>query len=221
MATEQKRDYQLFIFLPLAGFVSGLLTVGLGNSFGKLGFYGIGSVFGAVMGIALAAIKVLRGAWKATLLIVPMATAYVFSVVAAAIFGLLNNFGNASASRGTSTPAVAVFAGGVVGGYLVLAAVLAIAIYPAVALRTLALKSLDWSPIAGILGVIGWGLGPSLGMTVWHVMQSAGLTAPGETAQNALLSDTSHSMSLFVVWQTDMGFVLASALRRYPRNLQE
>ena len=58
-------------------------------------------------------------------------------------------------------------------------------------------------------------------MTVWHVMHSVGLTDPEETAQNALLYNTSRSFSLFVVWQTGMGFILASALRRYPPNLQE
>src|SRR5579862_7831421 len=219
MASERRHASQLVIFLPLAGFLSGLLTVGLGNSFGKLGFYGIGSVFGAMMGIALAITKMLRGAWKATLLIVPAASAYVVSVVAAALVGMLNNFGNSSASRGTTNSPVALFAGGLVGGYLFLAVVFALVLYPAVDMRTIALKSLYWSPVAGILGVIGWGLGPSLGMTVWHVMQSVGLTDPEETAQNALLSDTSHSFSLFVVWQTGMGFIFASALRRYPPDL--
>lgn len=220
MASERKRASRLIIFLPLAGFLSGLLTVGLGNSFGKLGFYGIGSVFGAMMGIALAMTKMLRGAWKATLLIVPFATAYVVSVLAAALVGMLNNFGDSSASRATAPP-IATFAGGLIGGYLVLAVVFALTLYPAMEIRTVALKSLYWSPIAGILGVVGWGLGPSLGMTVWHVMHSAGLTAPTETAQNALFSDTSNSFSLFVVWQTGMGLILALALKRYPPNIQE
>ena len=115
MASERRHASQLIIFLPLAGFLSGLLTVGLGNSFGKLGIYGIGSVFGAMMGIALAITKMLRGAWKATLLIVPAATAYVVSVLAAALVGMLNNFGNSPASRGTANPPIALFAGGLVG----------------------------------------------------------------------------------------------------------
>ncbi len=61
MASERRHASQFFPLSPLAGFLSGLLTVGLGNSFGKLGIYGIGSVFGAMMGIALAITKMLPG----------------------------------------------------------------------------------------------------------------------------------------------------------------
>lgn len=76
-----------------------------------------------------------------------------------------------------------------------------------IARQTRLVTAMWWSPIGAVLGILGWVLGPFLGMAVWRVAFSLGLTAPGETFQGALYGETSHRYSLWVVWQAGIGFV--------------
>ena len=68
--------------------------------------------------------------------------------------------------------------------------------------------------LCGILGIVGWDLGPYFGIYFWPVLRDLGLTPTDETFQNALYGDGSHYFSLYVIWQTgtaaDLGFVLQS-----------
>jgi hypothetical protein len=100
------------ILLPLAGLLSALLSAGLGNLIGYLA----GGVFGAIMGIGLVMTRMMQGALKVTLLILPAVTAYLFAYIAAIVVQLF--FINAifDSSSPSKTSLIAVFAGGVVSG---------------------------------------------------------------------------------------------------------
>jgi hypothetical protein len=216
MAVQRVGGSSLAIVLPVAGLLSGLTTAGLAYPCRQVGVYGIGSVFGVIMGIALAKTKILQGAWKAILFIVPAAAAYYLAYAAAGVAELclaLVKFPGTQSPSPTPSP-VALFVGGTVGGFTILAVFSMLAIYPGVDIGTLALNSLSWSPVGGVLGVIGWELGPFLGMLVWSGAHSIGLTDPTETYQNALLSDKCHLFSLWAVWQTGIALVLAILLQR-------
>lgn len=77
--------------------------------------------------------------------------------------------------------------------------------------RRRAFNCLCWAPVGGVLGIVGWALGPTLGMALWSVAHTMGFTPPDETFQNAR-GDTSHMYSLWVVWQTGVGFLLGLVL---------
>jgi nitrate reductase gamma subunit len=112
-----------------------------------------------------------------------------------------------------STSPLSLFAGGSVGSFLVLGGVLLL-VHRDGRPRALALKVLVSSAICGFLSVIGWALGPSLGMYLWSALHALGRTPPDEAFQNALHSDVSHQLSLFVIWQTGTASLLGFILRR-------
>ncbi len=68
--------------------------------------------------------------------------------------------------------------------------------------------------LGGVLGIIGWELGPTFGMALWSAADTLHVTAPTETALNAV-GETSHRYSLFMIWQVGMAFVLVVVLRRF------
>jgi hypothetical protein len=100
------------------------------------------------------------------------------------------------------------------GGFLVLGGVFLL-VYPKGISGTVGYKVLFCSVLCGILGIVGWDLGPYFGIYFWPVLRDLGLTPTDETFQNALYGDGSHYFSLYVIWQTGtaaaLGFVLQSS----------
>jgi hypothetical protein len=214
MASEWKDNYGVTVALTLAGLVSGLITCGLVWPAGRLGGYILGGVFGATMTVSLVLCGMLRAAWKALWLpLVAAAADYISIMVAGCVeLGLAWMLLPMDRPAPHESP-VALFAGGLIGAFLVLGGILTLS-HPEVGMRALAARALWWSVPGGALGVVGWALGPSLGMAIWSGVHAVGLTAPTETFENAL-SGTSRQYSLFVVWQTGMAFVIGLMLRRY------
>jgi hypothetical protein len=229
LADERWAKYKFLTILSSAGLLSGLVIDGLvespvGRYLGHLSLVGFAvyGLFGAILGVALAANGMLGlgGIWKAFLLPVPVAVAYFISyVVAIAVELGLAHWGNSSMAA-TVSP-VSLFAGGVAGGFVVLGfisiLVHSILVNPGIGFRTPVVKSIAWSPVGGILSVIGWALGPSLGMAIWYGVHGLGLTDPTETARNAL-GQPSHVFALSVVWQTGIALVLAIMLWPYKAH---
>jgi hypothetical protein len=231
VADERWAKYKFLATLSSAGLLSGLVIDGLvessvGTHLGQLSFVGFAvyGLFGAILGIALAANGKLGlgGIWKAFLLPVPVAVAYFISyVVAFAVEAGLAHWGYSSVADTATVSPVSLFAGGVAGGFVVLAFITilvhSILVNPGVGFRTPMVKSLAWSLAGGILGVIGWALGPFLGMAIWYGVHGLGLTYSTETARNAL-GQPSHVFALNVVWQTGMALVLAIMLWPYKAH---
>jgi hypothetical protein len=217
-----ERRVELAILFSPIGFLSGLITCCLNYPLGKLGnrlppglglisIPLMGAVFGLFMAVALRLSGMLRSYWKASLL--PLATAVAFygSYVVAGVLAMGLSAGTTMGQAPSVSP-VAMFAGGVVGGFIVLSAI------SIIVRHNRSIGILVGSLMAGVLGEFGWVLGPSLGMIIWSGIHDLGLTPTTETFQNALLSTTSHGLSLFVVWQTGMALVLAMTLR--PCNVE-
>ena len=163
-----------------------------------------GTIFGALISVVYALSGCLRHLWKAVAITVTSTLAYYLSFLTAAGIELHNPFFRGYKYGLASDPAL--FVAGV-GGALVIFCGVPILLNPRGIGGSHLLRALCWSPLGGILGALGSRLGPSLGITVWSVVNFFGLTAPGETRQNAM-GQTCHMYSLWVVWQTGIGFAL-------------
>lgn len=211
-ATRGKCGLPALAIFSALGLLSGLMTCVIANSFGALGGFITGGVFGVCIGIALAANQMIK-VWEVLVLPVPAAALYWLSVGVGGLIEYILAVANLSVTEYASVSLISVFGAGVFGGGLFLSGISCL-IHPTPPLTRVIGKSLPWSLLSGSLGVIGWILGPSLGMLVWGWLHALGLTASMETFQNALYSQTSHQFSTFVVWQTGMALVLGVVLER-------
>jgi hypothetical protein len=179
-----------------------------------------GAVFGAIIGIVLTLCGVLPKVNLAALFPAIAVGAYFASYVLAALLEMALKValpGNSNMGQSLDVSPVSIFAGGTPGGFLLFSftsiLLQSVLVDANGGFRESWLKALAWSPVAGILGIIGWALGPTLGIAIWSAFDSLGLTPPAETVRNAL-GQTSDQFSLFLVWQAGVGFVLAIILRR-------
>jgi hypothetical protein len=209
--------------LSLTGLIAGLVTAGLDYPVHRLcrehpsfGWLILGGPFGAAVAVSLATCRVLRGIsgfWRAILLVALSSGTYFVSLCLAVGVELAVTSGKQLSMGQTNSP-VSMFAGGFAGGLLVLGGAFLL-VYPrsGFGTGTTTLKVLFASVLCGILGIVGWTLGPYLGIHVWSMMHTLGLTPSTETFQNALHGDTSCQYSLFVVWQTCTAFLLGLILQ--------
>jgi hypothetical protein len=222
---DQNRELPLALFTASAGLISALITICLNypiRYFAALlnSRWGLGSIllpgamFGLVFSGCLAFRGYLRNPWKSIVIGAAFGLSYYLSMWIAINVELYSPFGRPGNEVGLVSNS-AMFAGGLVGAFLVVGAVSVL--NSRIAWERRVLKGIYWSPVGGILGVIGWTLGPYLGMVIWSVVHALGLTAPTETFQNAR-GETSHMYSLWIVWQTGIGLVLGLVLRDNPAN---
>src|SRR5262245_19310 len=221
--TQERRGPRLIALLSLSGLISGLVTAGLDYPVSRsyvehpsFGWLILGGPFGAAVAVSLVACKVLRGFsafWKAISLVALSSGTFLVSLWLAFIVEL--TYGKPlNANQYPSNSPLSMFAGGFVGGLLVLGGTFLL-VYPRSGFRTGAttLKVLFASVLCGILGIVGWNLGPYLGIHVWSMMHSLGLRPATETFQNALYGDVGRNYSLFLVWQTCTAFLLGLTLQ--------
>lgn len=222
MAVERMatHNFVVLLLLPPAGVLSGFITAALVYPAGRFGGDVLGAVFGAFLAVALTIAGELRGIWKIPVLLVVAAGAYFSSIMVAGVVNLgLQSENSTMMGQPPTVSSIALFAGGFVGGFIVLG-VFSIVVHPELDIRAVAKRAIAWSLVGGVLGIIGWALGPSLGVAVWSTAHNLGLTAPTESLQNAL-GEPSHRDSLFVIWQTGMAIVLAIVLWSNGAKSQE
>jgi len=218
-STHRARGYRLIMVMPLAGFFSGLLTIALEQAI-PVSFYFLGAVFGALLGICFAIVGVLNRRQAAKLVLVA-AVAYFLSVfagwgaqLALSAFGLLTPDEQWSMGGGDALSPVALFIAGLAGAFLMIGGTLSV-VRPELIFT--GGKAIRWSPLGGVLALIGWALGPSLGVALWntfHQMHLTGWTTRPQDASPGL------DYSLPVVWQTGMAFAIVFILRRYDAQPQ-
>lgn len=121
--------------------------------------------------------------------------------------------------RMTESP-LALFAGGVFGGFLILG-LIPPELNLGIKRQAIERLALPWSLLSGVIAVVGWAMGPLLGMTLWSLSHALHLTAPTETFQNAAYGGTAYQYSLYPVWQTGTAFVLGVVLRRYESKSRQ
>jgi len=207
---DSRFDWRSAVLISAAGFISGLVTAALTYPSGNAGIKVLGSVFGIFIAVALLWCRVLRDPWRAILLPVATALALYLALFTAAFVEVILPSERFDMGNSPFPSPVALFAGGLVGAFLVMIAV-SLLVPRGVPINPIALGVVCSSVCGGVLGVIGWALGPTLGIAVWSGLHSLGLTAPDETILNAR-GETSHMLSLFIVWQSGLAVIIALVL---------
>jgi hypothetical protein len=219
----QKRDPALMLLTASGGLISAFITIcgrfplahyAVSTSNRLLDFNQVflpGAVFGVFVSSCFALRRYLRDFWKAIAITAASTLAYYASFLAAGGVELHNPF-NFGEPRDGSISSAALLIGGLTGAGLVLCA-MSLLLDSEIAWQSRLLRALRWSPAGAILGIVGWALGPSLGMVLWQIVHSMNLTGPTETFRNAQ-GETSHMFSLWAVWQAGIGFVLGLVVNR-------
>lgn len=204
-------DTRLVYVLLLAGLFSSVVSIAL-YSIGPYSWLFPGFLFGLFASGGLALTKALTGTRRAAWLMAITTLTYPLAILVSGGIQLLL-WRTSSVDDRPDLSGITLFAGGLVGAFVVIGMTQLLA--PSqVDKRSILVKSFWYSLLGGILGVVGWYLGSSLGMSLWTVAHDLHLTARDEGWLNALHGDTSHQFSLWVVWQTGMGTILGTALRR-------
>jgi len=172
-----------------------------------------GDIFGAAISVYFLVFAGIRSVVKATALIVSSAFAYFMAMLIgifgggflSASMGLQANHASAELDASTVLP---VSIAGSVGAWIVLAAVLRI--YSETSWRRVVAKSTPWSLVGGLLGLVGWGLGPSLGSATLAVLEFLHLETMDKST--AAAGGTLNGYSGHLVWQSGMGVVLGIVL---------
>lgn len=175
----------------------------------------IGDLFGLVLAIYMWLSVPGRPVWRAIGFVSASTLAYPLAGLAGFFSaGLISRVGDVALQ---SAPAFSFFVGGAAGGFIVLLAAL-LMFSSETKVSRIFLQTLQWSMVAGVLGLVGSYLGPTLGgwsgsvVHGWHF-----LSFPRNTP------DAENTYSLFLVWQSGMGAVLGNLLlrERYPHPLSE
>lgn len=217
------QDFRLPVALMFLGALSSFITTAWHAASRGSVFEGV--AFGVAIVCGLLAFKVLNNPMKAAALIFfsPFAfyAAYFASFVTQLVLsglGLLSESEEYTMSGGSPSP-IALFIGGLVGGFLLVGAVLWL-ITPATG--HLVRKAVRWSVASGILAVGGWVLSPLLGPALSHVVRilpGAAWLTPQSGVQSGPLG---MICSVFFVWQVGMGFAIGLMVQsRSPISEQE
>lgn len=220
-SSEKGSGLTLGVLLSLAGLISGVITACLAYEMDQLL---LGAPFGLIISVFLAMGGILQGFWKAMRILGLTLAAYFISVLVAvavqlALSPLLPESQHWSMGHTMTDSPIAWFFGGAIGAFLILYGIVAF-VHPSIERRQPRAGLLSWSLTGGALGVLGWTLGPSLGVVLWHSTHNLGFTAPSSSPQDILYGygEASRLFSLYVVWQTGMGLLLGLLLGRYQRR---
>jgi len=220
----------MIVLLVLTGLVSGLLTSIFTLPNGTEAGFMSGMIFAVLLTACLAIWGIVPSVWKAWGIILVVTAAYAVALYTAV--GIQMRYPQIVPTAeqwdmGTNEPAspIALFLGGLVGGFLVLGAV-AFFCRPGISRGTLARTALLGALLGGVLGVAGWALRSSVGAAVWHLFHAFHLTPSWERSPRTQFHDeydytnSSRMYSLYVVWQT--GVALAAGILLRPlANLEK
>jgi hypothetical protein len=171
-----------------------------------------GALFGATLSVCLWLSKISHVSWK--MLAVTAATSIALPISVLVGFGVEYRSPFASVHRFSEVPIAALFAGGTSGAFLVFAAVSSLLIGSVTPGTRVLFRALYWPPLGGVLAVVGWSLGPWLGMALWSLKHDLNLTLPGDKFEYALAQGRAGIESLLLVWQTGMGLLLGLAVNQ-------
>jgi hypothetical protein len=175
-------------YLPVAGFVSGVLTCiapALLSRLGDIGFLLLGCVFGAVISAHVRFFRGVRSPLRLAGFIATCTLAYTMAELATGRTPFRPQFLNLSGSSSDAIDSSPLFTGGFLG-----AAVICAGIYfflaPSKNWPKFLLKALGISVACGFLGVLGWSVGQRLWIAGWFPHSNA---------------DVSF-YALYIIWQT-------------------
>lgn len=209
--TERALNFRLPVALMFLGVLSSFITTAWDAASRWSVFEG--AVFGVAIVCGLAAFKALKNPLNAAALIfispVAFYAAYFASFVTQLVLsglGLLSESQEATMGHVASPSPIALFIGGLVGGFLIVSAVLWLMVQRG---RRRIRRALLWSVASGILAVVGWALSPLLGAPLSHVIR---ISLPNEAWITPLSSTPNGPLgmicSVFFIWQVGMAFAI-------------
>jgi hypothetical protein len=180
----------LFAAFPFAGLLSALLA----SILPRLGFFGIGGIFGASIAACFWLVGSLRSVWKTLIFIAASMTALTLAILSTVNGPGIQLF--SWVDRGWGLGPEEYFVGGAVGAAVILAATLFL-LFPAQAVWRILAKAAGWSLVGGLLGFVATAREP---LFQWR---------------------GSNFAQLFVVWQTGMASLLGLLVRMEQRTSHE
>jgi hypothetical protein len=200
---SQKITPDSVLLLGLAGFFSALLTVCAPPMPEGIPYLLPGTLFGVSLSLCLWSRKILRSFWK-TLIIVAASSIALFcsalTCVGIEYFSPLSSVHDPG-KRFSEFSATALLVGGTLGEFLFLATVLLL-VGSGIPWTRVLFRALFWSPVGGVLGIVGWNLGPSLGAVVWKLQHTLAIVGSNDRLEYALAQGRTGIDSLLLVWQT-------------------
>src|SRR5271154_445005 len=172
-----------------------------------LQFVVAGAVFGAALALFLLIFQRIRSLLAGLLLVAISSTAFTLAFLASVLVLRfpLPTFGHSI----TSTSLTMIFVGGMVGGFLISAALVGIVRSPSQVPERILVKAGIGSALGAVTATIGWALGPSLGSGLWSMFPVSAVPQP----------DSFNFYSLYFLWHPIMAAYLGYATRTEPRRL--
>jgi len=212
---SQKPSIESMMVLGFAGLFSALLVIcspRIPNRVGDIDYLLPGGLFGVALSVSLWWRKILKGLWKMLAITAAASIAFPIAALLCVGFEYFGPWPLHSPGKGFGDLSnAALFVGGTVGSFLICIAVLRL-VRPGPRWTRILDEALLWSLVGGVLSVVGWNLGPWLGMALWRMQHSLNLTLPGDRFEYALVQGRAGGDSLLLVWQMGMGLFLGSAL---------
>ena len=204
---------KLFVVLSVAGLVSGFLTCILMYRHTEAPIFS-GVVFALFLTVPLAISGILDSYFKALILMAVTTAAY--SVAAFVAIGIQMSNPQiilpSEVGRELASP-TALFDGGLAGGFLVFGAVVLLC-RTGISMRTLFLRVFLGTILGGLLGVVGWALSASVGVTTWHLLHALHIAGVDD-------GQTSRMYSVYLVWQTGVAMAVGIMLWGTPVRVVE
>jgi hypothetical protein len=172
----------------------------------------VGTFFGGTLSACLWLRKYLNAFWKMLAITAATSIAIPVSALLAAYLELISPYPfHEIGTRLSVMSSASLFIGGMLGALLILSTVLSLVDSGTPWTRILA-KSLGWSPVGGALGIVGYNLGPWLGLVLWTLKHSLVHAIPGDKFEYALARGEPAMISLLLLWFSGMGVLLGLAL---------
>jgi hypothetical protein len=212
----EKSLRKLLLCLPVAGFLSGALTISLMAVPRSTILYGF--IYGALIGALLTKARVLdKEGWAWLTLAAEIAAVVSLYGSAANIFLRLPLWNPTDPRYPKFESPVALLMGGAAGGLLIVG-ILFWRFWRAQRIGASAamLKTINGAVCGGALAVVGWALTDALGTPVWHLLNVFHLTGLSYEPSGQLNLDQANFVySLCLIWQTGMALVIALLLWDY------
>lgn len=203
---------RLIAGLAVAGLASGVLSAISGELFSnipklqewRLLIYVQGAIFGVIVSAYFAIFLRVRS-WARLLLLIAASEAAYFLAIVLGVYTVVS-FRPLGWSMDSATY-VGMFLGGLVGAFVLLTAA-QLLLPTSRKWKVVLTRTILWSLAGGLLGVVGYALGGSLGKLLWLALHAVRLTFTDVSLDDAVRSETTNFFSLFVVWQTCMAPLL-------------
>jgi hypothetical protein len=206
---SQKRTRQLMPILGFAGFFSAMLAICAPVHEG-FGYLLPGALFGAALSICFWFSKILNVFWKLLTITAVFSIALPLSAIVGIGVEYFYPSGHEPGKSWSEVSSAALFVGGTIGAFLLFATIFFFANLE-ISWKRVLLSAIGWSPVGGVLAIVGWNLGPWLGLALWSLKFRLGLTISNDRFEYALAQGRAGTDSLLLVWQMGMGFLLALA----------